>query len=60
MWAFLTYYGFKSHVNVTEVLETFAYEMIRVDKEEVGTSASNQSYDKLEANQYEAQTRQLL
>ena len=45
-WAFLTYDGFKSHVNVTEGLENFADERIRVGKEEAGTSAFNQAYDK--------------
>ena len=59
-WAFLTYDWFKSHVNVTEGLESFAEERIRVGKEEAGTSPLNQSYDKLQANQDKAQTRQLL
>ena len=59
-WAFLTYYGFKSHINVTEGLDVFAEEMIRVGKEEAGTNAINQSYDKLHVNQDTAQTRQLL
>ena len=43
-WAFLTYDEFKSHVNVTEGLEIFAEERIRVGKEEAGTSAFNQAY----------------
>ena len=34
--------------------------MIRVGKEESGISAFNQVYDKLQANQYKAQTRQIL
>ena len=59
-WAFLTYDGFKSHVNVTEGLKTFAEERIRVEKEEAGTSAFNQAYDKFQVNQDKAQTRQLL
>ena len=59
-WAFLTYYGFQSHGNVTEGLEFFAEERIRVGKEEAGTSAFNQAYDKFQANQNKAQTRQLL
>ena len=45
--AFLTYDGFKSHVNVTEGLEKIVEERIRVGKEEAGTSAFNESYDKL-------------
>ena len=59
-WAFLTYDGFKSHVNVTEGLEIFAEVRIRVGKEEDGTSAFNQSYDKLKEKQDKAQTRELL
>ena len=45
-WAFLIYDGFKYHVNVTEGLETFTEEGIRVGKEEAGTSAFNKPYDK--------------
>ena len=60
MVGFLTYDGFKFHVNVTEGLDIFAEERIRVGEEEAGTNASNQAYDKLQANQYKAQTRQLL
>ena len=48
-WALLTYDGFKSHVNVTKGLKNFAEERIRVGKEEAGTSAFNQAYDKFEA-----------
>ena len=59
-WAFLTYDGFKSHVNVTEGLGIFAEERVRVGKEEAGTSTFNQAYDKFQANQDKAQTRQLL
>ena len=59
-WAFLTYDGFKSHVNVTEGLEFFAEERIRVWKEEAGTSVFNQAYDTFQARQDKAQTRQLL
>ena len=59
-WALLTYDGFKSHVNVTEGLEKFVEERIRVVKEEAGTSAFNQAYDKFHAKQDKAQTRQLL
>ena len=54
---FLTYDGFNSRVNVTEGLESFGEERIRVGKEEAGTSAFNQAYDKLQANQDKAQTR---
>ena len=59
-WAFLTYYGFKSHVHVTEGLKKFAEERIKVGKEEAGTSAFNRVYDKLQANQDKAQTRQIM
>ena len=59
-WAFLTYDGFKSHVNVTEGLEFFAEERIRVGKEEAGTSALKQTYDKFQEKQNKLQTRQLL
>ena len=59
-WAFLTYDGFKSHVNITEGLENFAEERIRVGEEEAGTSAFNQAYDKFQVKQDKAQTRQLL
>ena len=52
--------GFKSHFNVTEGLETFAEERIRVRKEEDGTSAFNQSYDKLQVKQDNTQTRKIL
>ena len=37
-----------------------AEDKIRVGKEEAGTSAFNQAYDKLQANQDTDQTRQLL
>ena len=59
-WDFLTYDGFKYHVNFTEGLEKIAEERIRVGKEEAGTSAFNQAYDKFQAKQDKAQTRQLL
>ena len=59
-WVFLTYDGFNSHVNVTEGLENFAGERIRVGKEGSGASAFNQSYDTLQVNQEKAQTRQIL
>ena len=59
-WSLLAYDGFKSHVHVTDALNIFAEERIRVGKEEAVTSALNQSYDKLQAKQDKAQTRQLL
>ena len=59
-WDFFTYDGFKSHVNVTEGLDFFAEDRIRVGKEEAWASAFNQDYDKFQANQDKAQTRQLL
>ena len=54
-WAFLAYDGFKYHVNVTEGFEKFMEEWIMVGKEEDGTSAFNQSYDKLKAKQDKTQ-----
>ena len=57
---FLTYYGFKYHVNVTEGLEKYVEERIRVGKEEAGTSAFSQAYHKFQAKQDKSQTRQLL
>ena len=59
-WAFLTYDGLKSHVNVTEGLKNVAEDGIRVGKEEAGTSAFNQIYDKFQAKQGKYQKRQLL
>ena len=59
-WSFLTYDGFKSHVNVTDAIETFSEERIKVGKEEAGTSTFNQAYDKLQANQDKDKTKQLL
>ena len=52
----LTYDGLKYHVNVTEGLENFAEDRIRVGKEEAGTSNFNQAYDKLQANQEKVTT----
>ena len=46
--SFLTYDGFKSHVNVTDALFFFAEDRIKVGKEEAGTSAFNQEYDRLQ------------
>ena len=45
-WAFLTYDGFKSHVNVTEGIKKIVEKSIRVGKEEARTRTSNQAYDK--------------
>ena len=59
-WDFLTYDGFKSHVNVTEGLNCFSDERIRIGKEESGTRTFNQAYDKFQANQDKAQTSQIL
>ena len=49
-----------SHGNVTDGLKKIAKESIRVGKEEAGISDFNQAYDKLQAKQEKAQTRQLL
>ena len=59
-WSFLTYDGLKSHVNVSKGLKHFAEERIRVGKEESGTSAFNEAYDKFQAKQDKDQTMQLL
>ena len=59
-WDFLTYDGFNSQINVTEGLNFFAEERIRVGKEEAGTSALNQAYNKFQSKQDKAQKRQLL
>ena len=59
-WEFPKYYGFKYYTNVTERLDIFAEERIKVLKEEDGTSSLNQEYDKLQENQDKSQTRQLL
>ena len=48
-WSLLTYDGFKYHMNVTDALERFAEERIKVGKE-----------DKLQVNQDKAQTRQIM
>ena len=59
-WSFLTYDGFKSHMNVTYSLKTFAEERIKVGKEEAGTRTFNQAHDKLQEKQDKSQTRKLL
>ena len=59
-WAFFKYYGFKYHVNITEGLETFAEESIRFGKEDVGTSAFDQYYNKLQAKKDRDQTQGVL
>ena len=47
-------------MNVTDDLGYFSEERIKVGKEEAGTSAFNRVYDKLQANQDKAQTRQIM
>ena len=59
-WSFLTYDGLKSHVNVTDALDYFSEERIKVGNEEGGTSNFNQAYDKFQEKQDKAQKRQLL
>ena len=56
----MAYDGFKSHFNVTEGLEKFAGDRIRVGNEEAETSAFNQACDKFQAKQDKAQTIHLL
>ena len=47
-------------MNVTDALNIFAEEMIKVGKEEARTSAFNQAYDKLRVKQDKAQTKDVL
>ena len=47
-------------MNVTEGLAIFVEESIKVVKEDSGTRNFNKAYDKFQANQDKAQTRQLL
>ena len=56
----LTYDGFKIHTSITECLEFFTGYTTKVWKEEAGTSAFNQEYDKFQAKQDKKATRQLL
>ena len=59
-WCVLTYDGFKSHVNVTEALQSFYDNKIRIVKEEAGTSHVNQPYDQAQAKADKRAARQLL
>eukprot|EP00957_Ditylum_brightwellii_P193176 14709085-Ditylum_brightwellii.AAC.1 len=56
----LTYDGFKSHVNVTRVLEIFAENKVDVAKEEGNASDTNQSYNQMQAVADKQATRQML
>ena len=47
-------------MNVTDTLEMFSEDRIKVGKKEAGTSAFNQAYDRFQAKQDKAQTRQIL
>ena len=47
-------------MNVTEGLKFFPEERIKVGKEEDGTSAFNQVYDKFQEKQDKSQTRHIL
>ena len=47
-------------MNVTDALEIFAEERIKVGKEEAGTRTFDQVYDQFQAKQDKSQTRQLL
>ena len=47
-------------MNVTEGLAIFVEESIKVVKEDSGTRNFNKAYDKFQANQDKAQTRQLV
>ena len=57
---FITYDRLKHYVNVTDALNFYAEERIKVIKEEAGTSAFNQSYDKFQVKQGKSQKRHLL
>ena len=59
-WELLTYYGLKYNLNVTDGINLFSEEKIKVGNEEDGTSTFNQACDKYQANQDMAQTSQLL
>ena len=59
-WTVPIYDGLKSYVNFTEGLGKFAGERIRFGNEEDGTSAFKQAYEKFQARQDKAQTRQIL
>ena len=48
--AFIIYYGFKSHVNVSEGPKTFVEESSIVGKEETDTIVFNQAYDEFQTN----------
>ena len=58
-WSFLTYDDFNSHVNVIDSIKKIEGG-VNIGKEEAGTSAFNQAYDKFQAKQDKYQTRQLL
>ena len=47
-------------MNVTDALDFFAEDRIKVGKEEAGTITFNQVYDRFQANQDKYQTRKLM
>ena len=47
-------------MNVTEGLKIFTEEWINVGKEDAGTSAFNQAYDKVQVNQDKGQTKHIM
>ena len=60
-WEFLTHYGFKYHVNVTEGLDFYLQRRgLKLGRRGDGTSAFNQAYDTFKVKQDKDQTRQFL
>ena len=58
-WIFLKYDGYKSQLNITEVI-IFCRREINIGKQEAGPRYFYQAYDKFQAKSNKAQTRQLL
>ena len=59
-WSFLTYDGLKSHVNVTDALKKIQRRGSRLVRRRLVQVLSNQAYDKFQAKQDKAQTRNIL
>ena len=58
-WIFLTYDGFKSHVNVAEGIY-FSEDKIKVGDKKAGKIALNQDYDKIKERKEKDQIMRLL
>ena len=59
-WIFLTYDSFKSHLDVTEDLDFFAENRIKVGKDDSGTNTFNQLYDYFQVKEDKLVSSQLL